>query len=827
MKVKKIIPVLMCVFMSVQTAAADDMRCIFKNSGLNETKQLVSGDIYVYAPKKLIDESTEINILPTPQIKMMKNDGSGEAETSGTATTAEKAVDGDVSTMARAKEYAWNLELDLTEETELDNIAVTFASRVWTPHYRVEIASENAEWITVAETSENTSGGKHTVNFEKTGVRYIRITNLSEEKNMGICEVESIFVTSDIKGILAAGLYNKELNHAYVFETMEIRRDTTAEDARLIINVDEELTGLPNEIPEQENLLKKAAGKFLSNKNDAELVASGTGENAKSAENAFDGNKSTYAKAGGEWAYTFEADMGELKNVTKIKIYFNDENYPIDYDVLVSVDGSDWKKVGGETENDVGGQRIFTFETAEIRYIRIRDNVAQTNIRQMGIAELEAYEHDYTGDFEIRAFLIEDEENKTPLYNDVFILTNRDTEPAEITANYTQNAATINSKGQITLSWEPQSEDKPLLIWVEKDGDTVYANMMSESEYRIGTITLNPDNIDDGNVFTVKYTGAAEFSAELIYDKQALQFDEMMDIAAETKETEVIDVVKDYINSDTAKKFDGLSEEERTAIASVILNGEFDNFEELETLINAEYDKILENRKKSEQNKNSSSTSSSGGSSGGSGNKTTASVSSVISVPQPENTYKYEEPQAEFNDLDTVEWAKESINTLYKKGIINGTSKETFSPETAVTRAEFVKMLVSAFDVEDENAVCNFDDVNKDDWYYSYVASAYATGAVNGISEDCFGAEEKITRQDAAVMLYRFMKAYGRVSGNGATAEFADNSEISDYAVEAVGYMSANSIMNGVGDNKFEPNGTCTRAMAAKIICAAVYGEGV
>ena len=169
-----------------------------------------------------------------------------------------------------------------------------------------------------------------------------------------------------------------------------------------------------------------------------------------------------------------------------------------------------------------------------------------------------------------------------------------------------------------------------------------------------------------------------------------------------------------------------------------------------------------------------------------------------------------------FADLQDYAWATESINYLYRRGIVAGHGDGMFAPANDVKREEFVKMLVLSFDILDERAESTFDDCYATDWSYPYIASAQAQGLVTGYS-NFFNRTQEITRQDAAVMAYRFLSGMD-FEIEGAELSFGDTEEIADYAVEAVSVLVACGIINGMDNGNFAPTEFCTRAQSAKII---------
>lgn len=70
-----------------------------------------------------------------------------------------------------------------------------------------------------------------------------------------------------------------------------------------------------------------------------------------------------------------------------------------------------------------------------------------------------------------------------------------------------------------------------------------------------------------------------------------------------------------------------------------------------------------------------------------------------------------------FTDLGNVEWARVAIINLANAGVINGYGDGTFKPENNITRAEFAKMLVVAFDIYDPNATSSFTNLLEGEWY--------------------------------------------------------------------------------------------------------------
>lgn len=174
-------------------------------------------------------------------------------------------------------------------------------------------------------------------------------------------------------------------------------------------------------------------------------------------------------------------------------------------------------------------------------------------------------------------------------------------------------------------------------------------------------------------------------------------------------------------------------------------------------------------------------------------------------------------PNEQFKDLGGYEWAKKEICALAERGIINGYGDGIFKPAGDITREEFVQIIVSAFKVELGQQGAEFTDVDSGRWSYGAISAAANAGIVAGVSNREFAPEANITRQDAAVMIYRALEYKGK-NIDGTLLEFTDSENVADYAVNAVTALSSNGIINGMGDGSFSPRALATRAQAAVMI---------
>ena len=193
---------------------------------------------------------------------------------------------------------------------------------------------------------------------------------------------------------------------------------------------------------------------------------------------------------------------------------------------------------------------------------------------------------------------------------------------------------------------------------------------------------------------------------------------------------------------------------------------------------------------------------------------TTITVEKSNPSPPPVIT----EPKIKFTDITDVAWAKDAIDMLVQKDIVNGISEGIFSPNSNIKREELVKMVTTAFGLYDKNANSDFTDVSESDWSYSYISSALKANIIVGTGDRKFGIDKDITRQELATLLYRVVNIKGITLKQKVQAQsFDDYGSIGEYARQAVTELQKSDIIRGY-ENKFNPDLPATRAQAAKMI---------
>lgn len=176
--------------------------------------------------------------------------------------------------------------------------------------------------------------------------------------------------------------------------------------------------------------------------------------------------------------------------------------------------------------------------------------------------------------------------------------------------------------------------------------------------------------------------------------------------------------------------------------------------------------------------------------------------------------YKQDAPV--FTDT-TGHWAEDDIDFVASRGLLNGTSTTTFSPNTGMTRGMFVTALyrlAGSPQVAGEGVA--FTDVPADAYYTNAVKWASGKGITSGTSATTFSPDKTITRQELAVLMQNYAKAMGYTMPKTREAvTFVDAGSIGGFAKDAVKAMQMAGVMNGKDGNRFDPTGTATRAEVA------------
>ena len=155
--------------------------------------------------------------------------------------------------------------------------------------------------------------------------------------------------------------------------------------------------------------------------------------------------------------------------------------------------------------------------------------------------------------------------------------------------------------------------------------------------------------------------------------------------------------------------------------------------------------------------------------------------------------------KAGFTDVAN-HWAKDAINYVTDKGLMNGTGSNTFSPNASTTRGMLMTVLAR---------YAGEDTTGGATWYEKGMNWAKAKGVSDGTNPTV-----KITREQLVTMLYRYA---GSPAANGSLDSFSDAASVNSYAANAMQWAVANGIVNGL-NGKLNPQNNATRAQVAAIL---------
>lgn len=190
-----------------------------------------------------------------------------------------------------------------------------------------------------------------------------------------------------------------------------------------------------------------------------------------------------------------------------------------------------------------------------------------------------------------------------------------------------------------------------------------------------------------------------------------------------------------------------------------------------------------------------------------------------VTIQRPGNSiYIVVDSNKTFIDLDG-HWAKDDVELLASKLLIQGTTDTDFAPNNPITRAEFAALLVRAMGLS-EDIESKFLDVKSTDWFAGSVNAAAKAGLIDGYEGGVFKPASYITREQMAVMISRSLSLSGKHPAADVKGlfTFADSQMIGTWAKDAVSQSVNAKIINGMTDQTFAPNENSSRAQAAVML---------
>lgn len=175
-----------------------------------------------------------------------------------------------------------------------------------------------------------------------------------------------------------------------------------------------------------------------------------------------------------------------------------------------------------------------------------------------------------------------------------------------------------------------------------------------------------------------------------------------------------------------------------------------------------------------------------------------------------------------FDDVGATQWFAPAITFISARGITVGVGNDLFAPNAQITRAEFLVMLMRAFDIAPaETWTDNFDDAGTDKYYSGYLAKAKELEIIEGVGNNLFAPNQKIIREEMFTMLCRALdkiEMLPEFETLNDLSGFGDTDEISTYALESIKTLVTADFVHG-DNNMLRPLDPATRAQTAQVFC--------
>lgn len=159
-------------------------------------------------------------------------------------------------------------------------------------------------------------------------------------------------------------------------------------------------------------------------------------------------------------------------------------------------------------------------------------------------------------------------------------------------------------------------------------------------------------------------------------------------------------------------------------------------------------------------------------------------------------------------------WYIKAIEFVHTHWLMSGYGNGKFGPNDNLTRAQFAQILYNQTG-RPGTANSRFNDVKIGQWYTKAVNWAASQGIVCGYGNGKFGPDDPITRQDLALMLWRYD---GSPEPRNCELDFMDAGSTSKYAWKALCWANEDGIISGKPGKVLDPKGRATRAEVAQMI---------
>ena len=177
------------------------------------------------------------------------------------------------------------------------------------------------------------------------------------------------------------------------------------------------------------------------------------------------------------------------------------------------------------------------------------------------------------------------------------------------------------------------------------------------------------------------------------------------------------------------------------------------------------------------------------------------------------------EPVHKFIDVNEGDWYYDTVNSVYERGLMTGLTDTVFGPADNLVRAQFATIVYRLEGCPEVDYKDAFPDVPENAWFMKAVIWANEAGVVTGYTDSgLFGPADNITREQMAVMMYRYVNKKGYDLGEKADfSSYPDAGSVSEFAYEAMRWCVGNRIITG-DNGMLNPQGYANRAECATIV---------
>lgn len=169
-----------------------------------------------------------------------------------------------------------------------------------------------------------------------------------------------------------------------------------------------------------------------------------------------------------------------------------------------------------------------------------------------------------------------------------------------------------------------------------------------------------------------------------------------------------------------------------------------------------------------------------------------------------------------FDDVAVEDWSYDAISFVNRNGYFSGSSATVFDPDGTMSRGTMVTVLYRIAGEPKVERSASFSDVKARYYYTTPIAWAAQNGVVKGYSEDLFGPEDAITREQVAQILYRYAQSLKLDADYRADLTvYPDGEAVSAWAADGMDWAVGTGLLRGKPDGRLDPGGSVTRAEMA------------